>query len=78
MIGGKRIELHFLSVGETVVASVSQRVPGDWAVRVNRHLPISREGHAIAPTLSVATRWVERWAATNADRLRSASMAPKP
>lgn len=41
-----------------------------WRTTVNRHLEVSRERKANAPSELLAVAWVERWAVANAERIR--------
>lgn len=41
-----------------------------WRTSVNRHLDIKRERSAAALSETMAVAWVERWAVSNAERIR--------
>ncbi len=61
---------RWLHCGPVAVAVVAFH-NGLWRTTVNRHLDVSRERKANAPSEAVAIAWVERWAAANAERIRS-------
>lgn len=53
------------------VGYVAQTIhPGRWLSLVNRHDDFNRWPAAYSSRRETAMRWVERWAAANADRLR--------
>ena len=62
--------------GSLVVASVSQRLDGQWVARIDRHR--LRDRSAVAPTRKVAAAWVARWVHARSKQLDDARQEPHP
>lgn len=69
----ERYDQHWLKVDGREVALISQRVPGDWLVHVNRHREWKPGARCtgVSPTVPHAKRMIERWARVNLKRLRA-------
>jgi hypothetical protein len=60
----------WLSIGDKCVAAIGRRLDGSYFTVVNRHRPPRMQQKADCATPEQGRRWVERWAAAHAERLR--------
>lgn len=60
----------WLSIGDKCVAQVDKRLGRSWFTVFNRHRPPRMWLKADCASPEQGRRWVERWAAAHAERLR--------